>query len=120
MTAIFASSPGKSVMQNPAVPIVIDYLFDIRAIESIPSFKPLFVDVFERFEMVFHALIIRRVLRIALSVKATDADMPTSSSNGWQTTEAISVRTLYVELGERATLMPDKRTYKLVSKDKMV
>ncbi len=68
MTAIFASDPGKTVFQNPVIQIPANHLFDIGTKKAVSSLKPLFINLFKGFEVVFHAPIIRRVLRLTLSV----------------------------------------------------
>ena len=78
VTALSAADPGKSVMQNPAVKIAIDHFLDIRTIESISSFKPLFANVFEGLEMILHTLIIWRVLGVALPVNGNRHGYATS------------------------------------------
>ena len=68
MTAISAPDPGKPVFQNPAIQIPINNLFDIGTKKPVSSLKPLFINPFKGFEVVFHAPIIRRALRLKLSV----------------------------------------------------
>ncbi len=68
MTAISASDPGKTVFQNPEIQIPVNHLFDIGAKKAVSSLKPLFINPFKGFEVVFHAPIIRRVLRLTLTV----------------------------------------------------
>ncbi len=68
VTAIFTSNPGKAVFQNAAVQIAVNDLFDVGAKETVLSFEPPVIDRLEGFKMVLHALVIGRVLGIALSV----------------------------------------------------
>jgi len=68
VTAISAPDPGKPVFQNPAIQIPINHLFDIGTKKAVSSLKPLFINLFKRFEVVLHAPIIRRVLRLPLPV----------------------------------------------------
>ena len=68
MTALSTTNTGKPVMQQSAVQIPIDHLFDIRAKETVFSLESIFINAFKGLEMVLHALIIRRVLGVALSI----------------------------------------------------
>ncbi len=68
MTVFLTSNPGKAIFQNTLVQIAANDLFEIGAKEPVLPFEPLVIDQLECFEMVFHALIVRRVLRVALTV----------------------------------------------------
>jgi hypothetical protein len=68
MTAVFASHPGKTVMQNPTVQIAVNNLLDIRSEESIFSLKLLLINLFEPFKIVFNTLVIWGTLGFALPV----------------------------------------------------
>jgi len=52
MPALFASDPGKAVVEVTAVEISIDDLPDIGTEEPILFFKPFLIDLLKRFEMV--------------------------------------------------------------------
>jgi len=58
MTAIFTPYPCKAVVQNATVQVTVNYLLDIRTVEAILPLKPVFVDLFKGFKMVFNALVI--------------------------------------------------------------
>ncbi len=68
VTAISASDPGKPVFQNPTIQIPIYHLFDIGTKKAVSLLKPFFINPFKGFEVVFHAPIIRRVLRFTLPI----------------------------------------------------
>jgi len=68
MTAIFASDPGKAVMQNPTVQIAVNHLLYIRTEEPVFPLKPVLINLFEPFKIVFNTLVIRGALRFALPV----------------------------------------------------
>lgn len=68
MTTIATSHSGKSVFQNSAVEIAINDPFDIRTKETVLPLEPIFIDHLEYFKVIFHALVIRRVLWIAMAV----------------------------------------------------
>ena len=62
MVTILASYTGKAVVENAAVKISVDNLPHIRTEKAILLGKTLIVDLFQRFKIVFNALIILRVL----------------------------------------------------------
>lgn len=68
MSTAFASHAGKTVMQDSAVQITINYLLDVGAEKTVPPLEPVVIDHFECLEMVLYALVVWRVLGIALSV----------------------------------------------------
>jgi hypothetical protein len=68
VATVFTEDTGKSVMQHPAIQVTINYLLDVGAEKTVPLLEPVVIDHFECLEMVLHALVIWRVLGIALSV----------------------------------------------------
>ena len=68
MTTVTTSHPGKTVFQNSAIEITINDPFKVGTKETVLPFEPLVIDHLEGFEMIFHALLIRRVLRVAMAV----------------------------------------------------
>ena len=68
MTTVLTSDPGKAIFQNAAVQIAVNDLFNVGAKETVLPFEPLVIDLFEGLKMVLHALVIWRVLRIALAI----------------------------------------------------
>ena len=65
MTTALTSDPGKAVLQNSAVQIAVNDLFDVGSKEPVLPSEPVIIDHFEGFKMIFHALVIWRVLGIA-------------------------------------------------------
>ena len=57
VTAILASYASKPVMQDSAEQVPVNHLPDIRAIKAILPLKPVFVDLLERFKMIFNAVV---------------------------------------------------------------
>jgi len=62
MVTILAFNTGKAVVENAAVKISVDNLPHIRPEKAILLGKALIVDLFQRFKIVFNALIILRLL----------------------------------------------------------
>lgn len=58
MAAVFASDPGKAVMEDAAIEVSVNDPFDIRTKKAILFSKTVVVDVFQRFKVVFNALVI--------------------------------------------------------------
>ena len=73
MTAIFASNPGKPIMQPPAVHIPVNHLLDIRPKKSISLLETIFINLFKCFQIVLNAPIVCRILRVAGPVSRTCA-----------------------------------------------
>jgi hypothetical protein len=68
MTAIFASNPGKAVMQNPTVQIAVNHLLYIRTEESIFLLKSFLINLFELFKIILNTLVIWGALGFALPI----------------------------------------------------
>lgn len=68
MAAIPAAHPGKAVLQNAAIQVAVDDLLDVGTQETVLPWKPVVIDLFESFKIIFHALIVGRILRFALTV----------------------------------------------------
>ena len=68
VTAFLALNPGKAILQNAAVKIAVNDLLDIGAKEPVLPFEPLVKNQWECFEIVFHALVVGRVLWITMAV----------------------------------------------------
>ena len=68
VSAFFAFDPRKSVMQNAAIKVAINYLFDIRTEKAILPGKPVIIDLFKGFKMILHALIVGWDIRISPEV----------------------------------------------------
>jgi hypothetical protein len=64
VTAFLTSNPGKAIFKNTIVQIAANDLFKIGAKEPVLPFEPPVIDQLECFEMVFHALIVRRALEV--------------------------------------------------------
>ena len=62
MVATFAFNTGKAIMEDATVKIAINDLSHIGSEKAILLGKALIVDLFQRFKVVFNALIILRVL----------------------------------------------------------
>ena len=62
MVTILAFNTGKAVVENAAVKISVDNLPHIRPEKAILLGKALIVDLFQRFKIIFNALIILTVL----------------------------------------------------------
>ena len=58
MAAVFASDPGKAVMEDSAIEVSVNDPFDIRTKKAILFSETVVVDVFQRFKVVFNALVI--------------------------------------------------------------
>lgn len=58
MSTVFATHAGKTVMQDSAVQITINYLLDVGAEKTVPPLEPVAIDHFECLEMVLHALVV--------------------------------------------------------------
>jgi hypothetical protein len=68
VAAIPAAHPGKAIFQNAAIQVAVNDLLDVGSQETILPWKPLVINLFEGFKIVFHALIVWRVLGDSLAV----------------------------------------------------
>jgi hypothetical protein len=68
MPTVTTLYPDKAVFQNAAVEIAVNDPFYVRTKKTVLPFEPLVIDHLEHFKVIFHALVIRRVLGIALAV----------------------------------------------------
>ena len=68
VAAMIAPDTRKPVVQNPAVQVSINHLFNVRAKKTVLPLEPLIIDLLEGFKMILHTLIVGRVLRVALAV----------------------------------------------------
>ena len=68
MAAIPTTHPGKAIFQNAAIQVAVDDLPDVGSQEAVLPWKPVVIDLPESLKMVFHALIVRRFLRLAPAV----------------------------------------------------
>jgi len=68
MTAVLASDPCKSIMQNSTVQVTVNHLLYIRTEESIFPLKPVLINLFEPFKIVFNTLVIWGALGFALPI----------------------------------------------------
>jgi len=64
MMAIPALHPGKPVVQISTVQVAVNDLLEVRPPEPVSPFKMLFVDLDEALEVVLHASVIIRRLRV--------------------------------------------------------
>jgi hypothetical protein len=64
MVAIRALHPGKAVVQVATVQVAVNDLLKVGPPEPVPPFEPLLVDLNEGFQLVFHAPVIIRRLRV--------------------------------------------------------
>jgi hypothetical protein len=68
MAAVIASDPGEAVMEDAAIEITINYLFNIRTKKTILFGKTVVVNLLELFKMVLNALVIWGALGFMLPV----------------------------------------------------
>jgi hypothetical protein len=80
VTTVLTSHTGKPVVQNPAVQVPQHHLPDIGAIKSVLPLKPFFVDLLESLKVVLYALVVWRVLGIALAIYGFRHGFPIFSS----------------------------------------
>jgi len=65
MTAIAASHPCEAVMEDAAIEVSVNHLFDIGPEKAVFGCEPLVIDLLQRFEVILNTLIILRLLWLA-------------------------------------------------------
>jgi predicted DCC family thiol-disulfide oxidoreductase YuxK len=60
MAAVFASDPGKAVMEDAAIEVTVNDHFDIRTKKAILFGKTVVIDLFKSLKMILHTLKILR------------------------------------------------------------
>ncbi len=65
---LIASDTCKTIMQITAIQITVNHLLDIWPKKSIPPLKPIFIDLFKDFKIIFKTAVILRTTRVARMV----------------------------------------------------
>ncbi len=72
MTAIATLDPGKAVMEDAAIEVTVNNLFDIRTQKTILFGKTVVIDLSKSLEMILNTLIILRFLWLARAIYRRD------------------------------------------------
>jgi hypothetical protein len=72
VAAVFASHPGEAVMEDAAIEVTVNNLFDIRTQKTILFGKTVVINLFKSLKMILNTLIILRFLWLARAIYRRD------------------------------------------------